>query len=127
MQIGYSAGARKRPQFHWVRNLLSRKVDQETINDLDKKTSSAFTLLWNLCKIILPSEVIEDFDEFMKREDMVRMGAPEDAATHAIGIGPAVGSYTVNVGDVGFEFHNVEMAPPCGVVAQNYARWAYHF
>lgn len=97
-------------------------IQQVPESDLDKKTSSAFALLWNLCKIILPNEVIEDFDAFMRREDMVHMGAPEDAAGHAIGMGPALRSYTVHVGDVGFEFHDVEMAPPCGVMAQNYAR-----
>ena len=94
---------------------MLRKQQGETISQLAYKSSSAFALFWNILRNQLPEEVIEDFDAWLQRTQMIRMDA--------IGSQDSVwGPYTVKCGDNPFIFHDVEMPPPSGVVGVNYTR-----
>lgn len=127
VQIGFSAGARRAPKFDWVKNITRKDLPKEVITDLNYRSSSAFALFWNLCKGTLPAPIIDDFHSFFEREDMLRMnpaaGAAEDFASgknHRV-----TGDYSIQIGDEKFVFKNVELAPPSGVFARNYARFMH--
>jgi len=125
IQIGYSAGARAAPAFHWVRN-LTKKLPDQVVADKDYQSSSAFALLWNLCRNFLPERIMGDFDVFLEHCNMVRMKSGQGAAVEFIageGVGTH-GEYTVHIGDAEFIFKDAEMAPPSGVFGQNYSRCA---
>ena len=66
----------------------------------------------------LPKEVIDDFDAWLDKHQMVRMDTrgSQDGSK---------GMYVVEFGDLKFEFHGVEMPPPSGVVGTNYTRFAF--
>jgi hypothetical protein len=95
---------------------LLRKQQGETISRLAYESSSAFTLFWNRLRNQLPEEVIEDFDAWLQRTQMVRMDTmgSQDSVR---------GAYTVKCGDDPFVFHDVEMPPPSGAVGVNYTRF----
>jgi hypothetical protein len=114
--IGLSGGARSKPCFNWVRNLL-KKHTQDQIDDFDVKQCSAFAFFWNLLRHRLPLEVLADFDKWMLKDMMPRM-SPEwkDLAKK--------GSYSVDLPGRYFTFDDVELAPPAGVMAHNYSRYS---
>lgn len=113
--IGLSAGARNKPCFHWVRNLL-RKHSQEVIDEFDAKQCSSFAFFWNLLRHRLPLKILEDFDKWMADAMLPRM-TPEWKE-----LSEKKGSYSINLPDRSFTFNNVQLAPPAGVMAHNYAR-----
>ncbi|KAF8326288.1 hypothetical protein F5887DRAFT_1084600 [Amanita rubescens] len=112
VQIGYSAGARHKPFFDWVRNITSKSTDTY---DLNKRTSSAFAFFWNLCRAWLPEEIITDIDAWLTRTQAPAMDATRQFDSHE-------GSYDLIVDGIPFQFTDVCLAPPCGVMARNYAR-----
>ncbi|KAK7019421.1 hypothetical protein VNI00_018076 [Paramarasmius palmivorus] len=114
VMAGWSAGARSAPQFHWVRNLLKKTAETEA-HKLAREGASAFALMWNMCRGILPAVVIEDIERFIETSGIHRMDVGED------GSGPT-GQYTVPIDGGWATFRNAAMAPPCGVFARNYAR-----
>ena len=124
VQIGFSAGSRSTPKFDWVKNITRRNLSDEAAHDMNYRASSAFALLWNLCLDILPDEVIGDFDDFFEKLNIARMSASEGAAKEFAGSEepPVSGAYTIRIGDFEFTFQDAELAPPSGVVGQNYAR-----
>ncbi|EDR13077.1 uncharacterized protein LACBIDRAFT_308518 [Laccaria bicolor S238N-H82] len=100
-----------------------RKLPDQVVADKDYKSSSAFALLWNLCRDFLPEKIMEDFDVFLDHCNMVRMKSGQGAASEFIageGVGTH-GEYMVCVGDAKFIFQDAEMAPPSGVFGQNYS------
>lgn len=124
VQIGFSAGSRSAPKFDWVKNITCRNLSPSAVHDMNYRASSAFALLWNLCLDALPGEVLADFDEFFEKLNIARMNASEGAAKDFAGSeAPAAsGAYSIQIGDFEFTFKDVEMAPPSGVVGQNYSR-----
>jgi hypothetical protein len=116
LQIGYTCGARSDPELGWARNLLGKPSD-EAVTRMMYESSSVFALFWNMVRNQLPEEIVNDFDAWLKEHEMVRMdtkGSQESAQ----------GMYTVELGDMKFEFHGVEMPPPSGVFGTNYTRFA---
>ncbi len=116
--IGLSAGARSKPCFHWVRNLL-KKHTQDEIDDFDSKQCSAFAFFWNLLRHRLPLEILANFDGWMNTEMVPRMTTQwKDLETK--------GSYSIDLPfGRNFEFHGVDLAPPAGIMAHNYSRCVY--
>ncbi|RDB16118.1 hypothetical protein Hypma_003386 [Hypsizygus marmoreus] len=107
-QAGYSAGSRSAtaPAFDWVKNIRSRKHAAEKGDDMNAKSSSAFAFFWNMLRVQLPGEVLDDFSDFLAEMGSLRMD--------------------VKIGDDEFQFHGAELAPPAGVCAENYSR-ANHY
>lgn len=120
MQIGWSPGARSRSNFHWVQNLL-RKFSDEEVAKFNKNQCGAFAFVWNLLIHQLPAEVIADFRGFLDKELIPSMNPAWKNSTDR------KGSYTLPVGDQVHTFHNVELAPPQGVMAENYSRYFLFF
>lgn len=91
---------------------------------MNYRASSAFALLWNLCLDILPDEVLGYFEDFFEELNIARMSASEGAAKEFAGSEEAStsGVYTIRIGDFEFTFQDAELAPPSGVVGQNYAK-----
>lgn len=117
--IGLSAGARNKPCFHWVRNLL-KKHSQENIDEFDAKQCSSFAFFWNLLRHRLPLEVLGNFDKWMADAMLPRMTPEWKELSEK-------GSYSINLPGRSFTFNNVQLAPPAGVMAHNYARYSRIF
>ncbi|KAJ3560557.1 hypothetical protein NP233_g10760 [Leucocoprinus birnbaumii] len=115
VQIGFSAGARSQPNFHWVRNLL-KKFPKDNIEKYNKDQCAVFAFFWNLLIHQLPSEVISDFRNFMNKNLLPVMNPDWIDFTEQ------KGSYALPVGDQIHTFHGVELAPPQAVMSRNYSR-----
>jgi hypothetical protein len=85
------------------------------VDQLKYKSSSAFALFWNMLKSHLPEVIISDITDFCDSIGIYRM----DADARLPG---SKGIYTVDIEGLPVEFHDVDLAPPCGVMAANYAR-----
>ncbi len=85
------------------------------ISALARDTAAAFALFWNLCRSWLPDEIIRDIDDFVAAHGLPSMDPTAITPTQD-------GAYTIAIGDTNFDFHDVRLAPPMGVMASNYAR-----
>ena len=68
-----------------------------------------------MAKAHINDDIIADFTIFFDGIGIFRM----DANTQ---LPPGAGAYTVEVKGIPIKFHNVELAPPQGMLAVNYAR-----
>ncbi len=92
------------------------------------RCSASFALFWNLCKSVVPNEIINDFLEYLQELGIGRMDGNGAMSCDAEG----KGSYKVEI-EAGpnkkqevFEFNNVDLAPPTGVSGENYARCVHY-
>lgn len=119
--MGLSAGSRKALCLDWVKNLKSKTIPTSKQEKADQDASSAFALFWNLTRSVAPQEVLDDFDNYLKKLGIRRMdGAgsmPHDIAT-------GQGNYSVSTPNYDFTFYGAELAPPTGVCGWNYSRYA---
>ena len=115
--LGYSAGSRSCPHFDWVRNITAGDLSQSDIDKANSDASSLFAFTWQMMRKKIPDEVIADFDCFMKETGMPRMGGLGTTGADA-----SKGEYEVYADGNPFVFDNVELAPPSGVIGQNYSR-----
>lgn len=125
VQNGVTAGSRRAPVFHWARNIRDKALLHDYKNKINYKTSAAFALFWNMVKSTAPDDVVGDFEHYLKSTGICRMDG-DGQMPHDISSGK--GSYKVELEhDDGkateFEFNNVELSPPTGVTAENYARY----
>lgn len=115
---GYTPGSRSHPQFDWCKNLRSKKHSDTTVSAMNYRISSAFAFSWNLFQAWLPSEIISDFDEFMKETEILAMDGNRRLPT-------TDGDYEAAINGLTFKFDNVRLAPPQGVMAVNYSRYGH--
>jgi hypothetical protein len=118
VQVGFSTGSRSAPAFDWVWN-LPKNIDPTIRDELNANISSGFAFFWNLCRYWLPSPVISDIDKFMEETNMQPMNINVTA-------GQLNGKYNIIMDDIEFEFTDVQLAPPAGVVAKNYVWCVCH-
>ncbi len=116
VQMGWSAGSRSRPHFDWVRNITATRLSQHEVDVLDAEASSLFALTWQMMRSLLPPEVVADFNNFVKGTGIPRMDGNGQLAS---------GTYQVSMDGERFDFRDVELAPPGGVICRNYSRWAF--
>jgi hypothetical protein len=118
--VGYSAGSRSCPKFDWAKNLLSKKLAPGEVEAIDFDTTSICALFWNLIRTRLPDDILEDFDDFLQRTGIVRMGGnpalPDTSGVGEYAIGLGVGSSTC------IYYRSAELAPPTAVFGSNYSR-----
>ena len=119
IQLGISAGARSKPSLNWVRNITSKQLSNDFVDDLDRKSAHAFSLLWMLIHQRLPDELSDDLVTWLTKSGIYWMnkdavcGLQEE--TNGEGIELEIGGNT-------FHFQWPEHAPPSGVMAANYSK-----
>ena len=60
VQVGISARARSKPSINWVKNIISKCLSNDFVDNLDWKTTHAFSLLWMLICRRLLDELLDD-------------------------------------------------------------------
>ncbi|KAF9440000.1 hypothetical protein P691DRAFT_689037, partial [Macrolepiota fuliginosa MF-IS2] len=121
-QMGLSAGSLSHGMMDWVRNICLWKKNLAEHEAVNYDASLSFTVLWGLVWTLLPTEVLADFDNFIQwigpdlcMDSNKTMEA--DTGGH--------GTYHINIGHKDLEYHQAELAPPVGVMAENYC-WYIH-
>ena len=113
---GYSPGSRAGLKFDWAKNLRSPNLPNDVVKQMNYKTSSAFAFFWNLCRAWLPGVIIADFDDFMAKTGIPAMDGNRR-------LNSIDGDYEATIGGLTYKFNNVQLAPPQGAMAVNYARY----
>ena len=73
IQLGISAGARSKPSLNWVRNITSKQLSNDFVDDLDRKSAHAFSLLWMLIHQRLPDELSDDLVTWLTKSGIYWM------------------------------------------------------
>lgn len=118
--MGLSAGALSRTILGWVRNITKDKKNLEKQEQINIDASSAFAVLWGLARTLLLPEIVNDFKHWL--ETIGSKYWMDGNGT--MGTGDGRGKWGIALGREGrrFEFTNAELAPPAGVMAENYCR-----
>lgn len=116
-QIGYTSGARSKRELGWAKNVI-HKMSQDEKSRLDYESASVFAMFWNMCRTKLPTEIIDDFDNFFQKTKAPRMNTSKELMEEE-------GKYTINDTQRSHTFHGVKMAPPCGFFGVNYSRYGF--
>jgi hypothetical protein len=119
VQVGISAGARSKPSLDWVKNILSKRHSEDFVDDLDRKTAHAFSLLWMLIRRKLPDELSDDLVSWMVETGIYRMNKE---AVQGFRKNSDTGEIELDIGGNSFNFQWAELAPPSGAMAANYSR-----
>ncbi len=93
---------------------MLKKYTQDQVDDFDAKKCDAFNFFWNLLRHRLPLEVLADFDTWMEKDLIPRMSPQWKDLEKK-------GSYSLDFPGRHYTYHNVELAPPAGVMAHNYS------
>lgn len=118
-QMGLSAGSQSKPQLGWVCNIERQKCNTKLHEKVNYNSSSSFAVLWSLAHSLLPDAIVNDFNAFMDTLGFnLRMDGNGTMGSDLQG----KGSYHIVAGDYDFKFQGAELAPPCGVMAENYCR-----
>ncbi|KAF7770914.1 hypothetical protein Agabi119p4_6888 [Agaricus bisporus var. burnettii] len=121
-QMGLSAGSRSNPSLGWVRNIERQKKNINFHQEVNYDASSSFAVLWSLVRALLPNVILHDFETFIANLGPdLRMDGNHTMDASLLGRG----SYHIQMQDANFKFQNAELAPPCGVVAENYCRYIH--
>lgn len=119
VQVGISAGARNKPAIDWVKNINSKRLSEDFVDDLDRKTAHAFSLFWMLIRNRLPDEVSDDLVTWLAETGIYRMNKE---AVKGLREQDEEGQIELEIDGKYFNFQWAELAPPSGVVAANYSR-----
>lgn len=104
------------PAFAWVRNIVG-ELTPEFVASSDFRTSCLFAVFWNICRSRLPPEVMDDIVNFNEQHKLPRMDAGSGAPVQT-------GRVALDLGAHPIVFHDIELAPACGMLGANYARCA---
>lgn len=124
VQTGLSAGSRKRPCLDWVKNILSKRLSDDAIDQLDRETAHVFSLFWMLIRRRLPSIVSDDLVNWMAETGIQRMNKD---VLRGFQKESNLGEIELDIGNDLFNFQWAEFAPPSGVMAANYSRHFFFF
>jgi hypothetical protein len=119
VQVGVSAGARSKPSLDWVKNITSKRLSNNYVDDLDQKTAHAFSLLWMLIRRRLPDDLSDDLVTWLAETGIFRMNKDVVGGLREQN---DEGEIELEIGGNSFNFQWAELAPPSGVMAANYSR-----
>jgi hypothetical protein len=119
VQLGISAGSRSKPTIDWVKNILSKRLTEDFVDTLDRRTAHAFSLLWMLIRRRLPDELSDDLVTWLTETGIYRMNKE---AVQGLREQSDEGEIELDIGGDTFNFQWAELAPPSGVMAANYSR-----
>lgn len=89
------------------------------MDDLDRKTAHAFSILWMLIRRKLPHEVSDNLVTWLAETGIYRMNKE---IVHNLREQSDEGEIELDIGDFSFNFQWAELAPPSGLMAANYSR-----
>ena len=89
------------------------------MDNLDRKTAHAFSLLWMLIRRRLPDELSDDLVTWLMETGIYHMNKD---AVWGIREQNDEGEIELDIGGNSFNFQWAELAPPSGVMAANYSR-----
>lgn len=89
------------------------------IANSEYQTSCLFAVAWNIVCTRLPSEIIDPCVNFNNSLDVPRM----DANSHTR---DTTGNVHFKLKGEDIVFHNVDLAPSCGMIGKNYSRCEFH-
>ena len=89
------------------------------MDDLDKKTSHSFALLWMLIRRRLPEVLSDDLVTWLAQSGIYRMNKE---VVRGLREQNSVGEIELDIGNNSFNFDWAELAPPSGVMTANYSR-----
>jgi hypothetical protein len=119
VQVGISAGARSKPAVDWVKNINSKRLSEDFVDELDRKTAHVFSLFWMLIRKRLPDELSDDLVTWLAKTGIYRMNKEAVQGFREQSDG---GEIELDIGGNYFNFQWAELAPPSGVIAANYSR-----
>ncbi|KAI1344330.1 hypothetical protein F5Y15DRAFT_109626 [Xylariaceae sp. FL0016] len=113
VHFGYTCGSRHAPQIQMAASSLRLDTakKQENEKKLNVRAQGMAGLVWNMMKSRLPPEIIANYNDLINNHDIPRMDMGRDDEALQFSIGGE---------DVTFE--GLEMPPPSGLSAINYAR-----
>lgn len=118
--MGLSAGSLSHSLLGWVRNIRRDKKNTSRHQQINTNVSSAFAVLWNLVRALLLPKIVKDFDAWLEN---IGLKYHMDG-DRTMGTGGGLGKYHIKLGEgkPWYEFNNAHLAPPAGVMAENYCR-----
>ncbi len=75
VQNRVTAGSRNCPASHWANNIRNCNYQANAARRMHYQCSAAFALFWNLCKSIVPDEIMDDFTSYLRGLGIGRMDA----------------------------------------------------
>ncbi len=121
--MGLSTGSLSHSLLGWVRNVVKEKKNLAKHELINYEASLSFAVLWALARTILPDEIITDFQTFLSEiGPRFRMDGNNTMATSAEGRGKFSINLESDNNNNEWEIHNAQLAPPTGVMAENYCR-----
>ena len=88
------------------------------MDELDRKSAHAFSLLWMLIRRRLPDDISDDLVTWLTETGIYRMNKE---TVRGLRGQHDVGGFELDIDGNTFEFQ-AELAPPSGVMAANYSR-----
>ncbi|KAI0481029.1 hypothetical protein GGR56DRAFT_688446 [Xylariaceae sp. FL0804] len=113
VHFGYTCGSRHCPQLQMAARStrLDTVAKQTHERELNDRAQGMAGLVWNMLRSRLPAEIIADYNDLIRDIDLPRMDMGRDDET-----------FTFEVGGKKVTFRGLEMPPPSGLSAINYAR-----
>jgi hypothetical protein len=102
-----------------VKNITLKRLSDDFVDNLDKKTAHAFSLLWMLIRRRLPDELSDDLVTWLANTGIYRMNKD---VVRGLCEQNDEGEIDLEIGGNFFNFQWAELAPPSGVMAANYSR-----
>ncbi|KAI0012424.1 hypothetical protein F4779DRAFT_65363 [Xylariaceae sp. FL0662B] len=118
VHFGYTCGSRHDPQIRLAAPCvrLNTAEKQETERQLNNKAQGMAGLVWNMMRSRLPAELIADYNDTILENDFPRMDMMKDDETFTFKLRGK--NVTFKTGTDG----GLELPPPSGLSAINYAR-----
>lgn len=97
-------------------NLLRKQdLTPKFLATASNRTSCLFAIFWNNCRYHLPAEVVEPWVAYNVEHMLPRMDGGLHSDHHN-------GEVTIELDDNSVTFCDMELAPACGLLGQNYSR-----
>lgn len=102
-----------------MKNITLKLPSNDSVDDLDRKTAHAFSLLWMLIRHKLPDELSNDLVTWLAETGIFHMNKD---VVRGLREQTDEGEIELEICGESFNFQWAELAPPSGVMAANYSR-----
>ena len=115
-QYGYTSGPQHSKVFTWTRNVLKLSHSTRELSLHTDRVCSAHTLIWNIIKKKVPSEIVDNVETAMRDLpglDWNMKGKPIDPVVSL----DLAGQY--------HQIHRLNLGPPSGICSTRYAKYCH--